>query len=161
MLDVTVSAATQDPFGQLSNGKLTLSCSTMLSATAVIDHKGRPSISLEGKEIFWLVKFDIEDTTDVEVKFVPVAARLTLDNRYGTPKEYGLLHGLVLQSTGGKTGEFERIGLLTIAAGPGITEWVELKAALEEFGESTARENCVKTRIHPETGKEQFVITIV
>ncbi|KAF8849325.1 HET-domain-containing protein, partial [Acephala macrosclerotiorum] len=142
VLDVTVSAATQDPFGQLSDGKLTLRCSTMLSANAVIDPEGHLSISLKGTGIFQDVNFDIEETTNIEAVFVPVAARLALRH----PKERGELHGLVLQSTGGKTGEFERIGLLTIATGPWNTEWVKLRAALEEFGESTARENCAETR---------------
>lgn len=130
----------------------------MLLATTVINYRGFPGIAFKGKGIFWHISFDIEVTTDIEVIFVPVI--------FQDVDGYSPLHGLILQSTGGKSGEFERIGLLTVYKDQGYTGqrdtgWLKLEAVLEKFGESTAREHCAETRIDPETGKEQFVITII
>ncbi|CZR60690.1 uncharacterized protein PAC_10586 [Phialocephala subalpina] len=158
VLDVTISPSGPDLFGQLNGGILTLGCSAMISAKTIDGNFRNIIISAKDDDIAISGWADIEDFADTDVKLVPLGTRFNLVLRGGL---IALLIGLILRSTGGKKGEFERIGMFKLVVDNMDPIWLEFNAALEGFGPSTAREHCAETRIHPETGKEQFVITII
>jgi len=150
VLDVTVLPMRQDLFGQLRGGVLTLGCLGMLPAktgglTYTADSFRFPSTDTDDT---MEKQYDLSDGS---VKLVPILRSENGSN----------LIGLVLRATRLKKGEFERIGTFVEEGSDPYWQKGALYSALQESGQSIAREYCTETRKSLASGMEQYVITIV
>ncbi|KAF8859341.1 HET-domain-containing protein [Acephala macrosclerotiorum] len=172
ILDVWVSPLGPDNFGQISGGVLTLGCSAMLAATLTLRHFALVKINATGKNIKIGGRSDEhyegseytshnEDQDVIVVPMVKITWHSEIPIGNVNQKLQGLagIRGLLLQPTMSKQGEFRRVGSFIIYSSK--CEYELFGAALEELGPRTARECCAETRVDPETGKEQYVITII
>lgn len=148
VLNVTVLPAGPDQFGQLRGGVLTLGCPGMLSPK-ILGKAASESIAYHAY-LHSVRDIDLRERDMSNVKFVPILS----SRKFRYPTE---ILGLILQSTGVKKDEFERISMFVAEGGT----QADFSKALQRYGPGIARECCAETRIDPKSGKEQFVITIV
>ncbi|CZR51477.1 uncharacterized protein PAC_01353 [Phialocephala subalpina] len=168
VLDGYVSPLGPDNFGQISGGVLTLGSSAMLPATLIIRQFPRLILSADGQDIE--VKDTLSDehceggeyterNEEQDVIVVPMIKWLDTSMIDPMVGGFASIFSLLLRPTTSKKGEFKRVGTLLLYSSGAC--WHPFCAMLEKIGASTAQECCAETRVDPETGKEQYVITII
>ncbi|KUJ18197.1 HET-domain-containing protein [Mollisia scopiformis] len=163
---VSVTPLGPDPFGQLKDGILTISCPGALSGVWYRhSFKGNVQIQLPQKELFMKVDSDVNFTVYgvLRVILLPMVKLVTRkEDRKFQARDY--YQGLVLQPTLKKKGEYRRIGSFSnldlISFAPDGSQFKE-RHALEEHGPKMAGERCAEIRINPETGEEEYLFNIV
>ncbi len=179
VLDVRLSSLGPDTFGQVSGGMLTLGYSSMLTATFFIGEY--IEVKIHGKdqgievdcgsdEYCGGIEYEEKDRS-LDVLAIPMLkwnpppeipvedSGVEGENLCERDQDHASILGLLLQPTMSKQGEFRRVGSFSIHDWD--QGWGPFCEVLEEMGPRIAREYCAETTLDPETGKEQYIITII
>jgi hypothetical protein len=184
--DVRTTPSSQDPFGAVTAGELTLACSTLVSGQFYHSEsrsKGKPGcldtenalIGTELKPVPISMDCSESDSTPVED---PVFLLITI----GCPREVKLkrkdlesiiirrdnmsLYGIVLQTCGNIKGHFRRVGSFNYHHSGVIGDNVEnnyyhvFMEAMEAGGAHTAEAMCTEVLLNPDPPEFPYVITI-
>jgi hypothetical protein len=177
-LQASVIRVGQDEYGEVTGGRLRLTCSYILSGKFEMI-AGRPVLVPSVQQASYSplpVHLDCTDDIDARagkiVHIVPVFATSISPVQTVLPAEHEDVRGLVLQKLEEDPGEFRRVGFFTCSTKiyetdsirqgvEGKTVWNEFINLLHQQGAATARELCAEVIDDREHGTKGFVITIV
>ncbi|KAF1849039.1 HET-domain-containing protein [Cucurbitaria berberidis CBS 394.84] len=179
VLDAEMTFLGQNPFGEVSGGRLRIACSGMLAAR--FDEGGTVKIESDERDINADAEYPVSpDCLDDEwrsggstVYLLPLLGGKTGSGRYvdeGKSIAEMMICGILLRESGGVAGQFCRIGMFQfwkdeiIYEGPDKKEKEYLEPFLKAFKQgaaSVAESVCAEVVQNPDFPDERYVIYIV
>lgn len=167
--DASITPSGLDPFGAVSAGALSLSCTSILCGTLYKNRSHYGSyvnweiLSPEGSKIIPRASFDFDAHDGYSVLILPLIYAFSKPESQASETGYenGWLEGILLEPTRDQKGEYRRVGHFSILQRHEATDVQNLLRRMRESGPEIAEAGCAEVLAEPEFPDERYVITIV